>query len=146
MVIDDLSPKCDNTFLLKYSDDVNFLHFFRLPNKDFLQSEFDNVVEWFRQVGLPLNMSKCVTMNFITKRNVSPEPIFDSCGNAIQTVTNCEILGVCFSDNLKQNVHFEYILSKTVKRLYVIRNLKRSSIPKAVMINAYFAFIRSLLL
>ena len=60
LVVDSLSPVCSNTLCFKYADDVSFLHFIRKESEDFLQLEWNNLEEWASNVGLFLNLDKCI--------------------------------------------------------------------------------------
>ena len=44
LVIDSLSPSCSNTKVIKYADDVLFLHFVRQNADDNLQQEWDSIL------------------------------------------------------------------------------------------------------
>ena len=58
LVIDSLSPSCSNTKVIKYADDVLFLHFVR-QNADYnLQQEWDSILRWAASVQLPLNLDE----------------------------------------------------------------------------------------
>ena len=44
IVMDDLSPVCQNSLFIKYADDLTILNFIRQPSDDNLQSEINNVL------------------------------------------------------------------------------------------------------
>ena len=56
------------------------------------------------------------------------------------------IWGVKFSSNLKWNSHFDQIVKKASKRIYLLYNLVRSGCPTDVLLQAYTCYIRSVLL
>ena len=56
------------------------------------------------------------------------------------------ILGVIFSSDMKWYAHIKSVLAKANKRIYIIRNLRRSDCPPYLILHAYIAFIRLLLL
>ena len=57
-----------------------------------------------------------------------------------------KILGVTFSANLKWNSHLEDVIRRGSQRMYIVRNLNRSACPSKLILNAYLAHIRSVLL
>ena len=75
LVIDSLSPVCENSFYLKYADDLTILHFIRQVGDDRLQIEIDHVRDWTANHNLVINESKCCILDVITKRSISCDPI-----------------------------------------------------------------------
>lgn len=67
-------------------------------------------------------------------------------GEVIQQVSSMRFLGITFSSDLKWNVHFRSVFKKASQRVFLIRNLRRSGCPQVLMIRAYLAFIRPILL
>lgn len=146
MAIDDLVPQCRNTSVVKYADDVTFLHFVRCPADDNLQCEWDNLIAWSRHSGLPVNEDKCKIFDVVTKKNIVPCPVMMSNGVQVKQVPSMSFLGVVFSSDLKWNLHFDNVYKKAMRRVFVVRNLRKCDCSPALMTNAYFAFIRSVLL
>ena len=65
---------------------------------------------------------------------------------SVPRVSRLKILGVTFSSNLRRDEHFETILCKAAKRVILIRNLCRAKLPVSLIMSAYVAFVRSILL
>lgn len=145
MVIDDFTCVCPNSFCVKYADDISILHFVRKPCEDNLQLEWDNVVRWSCHNRLPLNISKSCVMDIVTKKDFSLSRVTHAEGY-LKDVSSVFILGVCFSSDLKWNLHFDSVVKKVSKRWYLIYNLVRAGSPPNLLIRAYFAYVRSLLL
>jgi len=61
-------------------------------------------------------------------------------------VNEIPLLGVIFSSDLKWNKHFDVIVKKACRRIYLMYNLVRANCPVNLLIRAYIAYIRSLLL
>ena len=143
---DSLKACLKNTSVIKYADDVTFLHFVRQVSEDHLQDEWDNLVNWSKNNSLPLNISKCRLMDVITKKDLTLSPI--KCSNAenLEQTSSLELLGVTFSSNMKWDAHIQKQLNKARKRIFIIRNLRRSNCPPHLMFQTYTALIRSLLL
>lgn len=146
LVIDDLTPVCENTSIVKYADDVTFLHFIRTASDDKLQSEMCHLVSWSTFVKLPINFDKSCVMDIITKRNMSLNDVYLPDGNVLNKVSSLSFLGVTFCYNLKWNLHIDAVMKKVCKRLFIIYNLRRAGCSKQVMFDCYIAFIRSVLL
>ena len=60
LVIDSLSPLCSNSSMIKYADHVTIVRCIGNISEDFLQLEWDNLVDWSNSVGLVLNFRKVV--------------------------------------------------------------------------------------
>ena len=146
MVIDDFTCACSNSLCVKYADDVSILHFVRKSSDDNLQTEWNNVVDWSRTKRLPINMSKSCVMDITTSKAISLSPVTLSDGELLKRASDVSILGVRFSSDLKWNLHFDSAVKKASKRIYIMYNLVRSGCPPHLLIRAYFAFIRSVLL
>ena len=146
IAVADLVPIHENTSVIKYADDITLLHFMRSVDDDFLQSEFNNVVSWSEAAGLQLNLSKCSIINFVTKKSLHCSPIVCSNGDVLPVKNEVKILGVTFTDNLLWNTHVQNQVKKACKRIFIIRNLKRSGCDEKVIFNVYTALIRSVLL
>ena len=63
----------------------------------------------------------------------------------LERVSSHKVLGVTISDTLRWNEHVCEIVSKASKRLYILRVLKRSGIPREDLINIFYALVRSVL-
>jgi hypothetical protein len=143
--ISSLNTVCHNSRIIKYADDVTLLHFMRNSYEDNLQAEFDNVVSWSRREGLCLNFSKCFVSNFITKKTIHCSSIFAPSGNVISEKDSIKILGVTFSNNFLWNKHVDNVVSKASKRIFVLRNLKRSGCEPNILLHVYKTLVRSVL-
>lgn len=64
--------------------------------QDCLQSEFDNLVAWSDSVGLPINFSKSVVMDIITKRDHCLNPIYVADVGVLRNVSSFTYLVVIF--------------------------------------------------
>ena len=145
LAVDGLSPVCPNTSIIKYADDILFLHFLRSSAEDQLQMEWHNLSNWSRSLHLSVNESKCVVMDIITKANLVTSDIHTSAHELLRKVEHFTFLGVTFSNNMKWNLHVSHIVKKASKRIFIIRSLRRCGCPVKLMMMSYFAFIRSVL-
>ena len=151
LVMNDLSFSCPNSQFIKYADDVLVLHFLKSQADDSLQVEWNSLVSWSNRVNLPLNYDKCCVLDFVTKKSIKLSPILTqnilsgSDSFVLSQVSSLCFLGVTFSNNFKWNTHFEKIIKKSSRRLFILRNLRRSHCPPHLMFQCYVAFIRSVL-
>jgi len=145
-VIDRLSPVCSNSKLFKYADDVVFLHFLRTSSDDCLQLEWNALLQWSVDFSLPVNYNKCKVMDIVTRRDINLLPIQISPGVYVSSVSSLSFLGVTLCNDMKWNVHFENILRKVHKRIYVLRNLRRSNCSADLLWKVYEALLRSVVI
>jgi len=146
IVLDSLSPRCDNSLMIKYADDITILHFVRIASDDSLQSEWDNITSWSNSTGLPVNAAKCAVMDFTTKKNLVLSPVRVSTDSFLPNVTSLKLLGVLLSCDMRWQLHVDSVVAKASKRLYVIRFLRKATCPTDTVTSAYIALIRPLLL
>lgn len=146
LAVDALTPVCSNSTIVKYADDISILHFVREAADDRLQEEWENIVSWSRSAHLPLNLNKCRVLDFVTKRSLSLQPVVVSPDVFLEQVDSHPFLGVRFCTNLKWDIHFDFILKKASKRIFIIRNLRRSGASPSLMWRTYVALIRPILL
>lgn len=145
MFIDNLQGVCENSTTYKYADDVHIVHFMRREDEDMLQREYDHVLNWSSTRRLPINETKCCVLDIITKKSITAHPIIGP-QNSLPQVSSLRILGVTFSADLKWNKHIEIVIKRANKRMYLIRNLKRSGCPSPILKLAYNSIIRPILL
>jgi len=143
--IDSFHSLSENSTIYKYADDIHIVHFVRKSEDDKLQQEYDNILNWSSSNMLPMNETKCRVLDIITKKSLVTSPVISPVGHLPQ-VSHLRILGVTFSSDLKWNTHIETVLSKANKRLYLIRNLKRSGCPPSSLLLAYTSIIRPIIL
>ncbi len=145
VVLDSLSPRCDNSLMIKYADDVTILHFVRTASDDSLQLEWDNITSWSNTTGLPVNAAKCAVMDFNTKKNLVLSPVQVSIDSLLPHVTSLRLLGVLLSCDMRWQSHVDTVLAKASKRFYIIRFLRKATCPSDTILQAYNALIRPLL-
>ncbi len=148
LAIDVLTPVCDNSLIVKYADDISILHFVREGAQDNLQKEWDNLTSWSNSMHLPMNLDKCCVLDFVTKRSLSLslQTVKTSPTQSLKHVDSLSFLGVRFSSCLKWNSHVNFVIKKACKRIFMIRNLRRSGVSPAYMWKMYIALIRPVLL
>lgn len=140
MVIDGIKAVCTNSAMIKYADDLNVLHFIRDESEDELLWEWNHILEWSAQFGLPVNANKCAIMDVITKRGLDVANIPN-----VPSKPHLRILGVTFSCDLSWNEHVRSVVSKANKRMFILRNLRRAGCSSVILLRVYKSMILSLL-
>jgi len=146
IVVDNFSCVCPNSMCIKYADDISLIHFVRFSSHDNLQSEWDNAIKWSKDNCLPINFSKSCVLDIVTKSSLCLSPVNLSNGVTLKNVSCVSLLGVIFSSNMTWNLHFDRVVRKASKRIYLMYNLVRAGCPSELLIRAYVAYIRSIML
>ena len=66
-------------------------------------------------------------------------------GAEIERVEKFKLLGVYFSSDLSWTVHVDYIVSKALRRLFVVCQLVNARVPTKDIVEIYCAIVRSVL-
>ena len=131
--------------VVKYADDVTFLHSIRDTSEDKLQVEWSNLVQWSTENELPINTAKCRVMDIVTKKSMTLKPIMCDPQCSLLQVSSLRLLGVTLSSDMKWDVHFDSVLEKARKRIFVLSNLRRSLCSPDLMYRTYCALLRSVI-
>ena len=70
LVMDSFTTVCNNSIVVKYSDDLTILCFHRNESDDRLQDEIDDISLWSTTHNLCLNQSKSYVMDISTKKSL----------------------------------------------------------------------------
>ncbi len=145
VLVNSITPSCSNTDIIKYADDVVFLHYVRSYSDENLQSEWDSLIDWSKSVSLPVNYEKSCVMNIITKRDLCFSPVVVNDNYSLRSVESFCYLGVSMSSDLKWNSHVDKIVKKASRRIFLLRNLRRGNCSSHLLFLSYISFIRSIL-
>ena len=102
-------------------------------------------INWSQQNKFELNPLKCkeILVNF-SREQPDYSPNFVN-GTIIERVKKAEILGLVITDDLKWSDHVTKITIKAARRLYLLRQLKKSGLDIKGLKCFYVASIRSIL-
>ena len=129
---------------VKYMDDATITEI-RLKSKGSeLQISADEVCSWSATNHLGINTDKTKEMLFSFGNPPDIQPLVMN-GVEIERVHKTKLLGVMITDDLKWDLHIEYIHKKASKRLYFLRRLKRSGLSCDELLIMYISMIRSVL-
>ena len=93
-----------------------------------LQQVVNEISSWSYENHLQLNSSKCKELRTCFKRSPPSYARVISDGLEFEQVSNAKILGVTVRQDLKWNDHIDNITAKAARRLYLLRELKRSGV------------------
>ena len=129
------------TILLKYADDLALLECCHSSaDIENLSKALSEVAAWSRDQGLQLNLSKCHTMNFTSKKlstNLRCLLPITTCLNTdhLQSSDTVKYLGVHLSSNMNWTKHIEQNFTKIRKICYFIRRLKSFKVNPHIVQN-----------
>ena len=123
-----LRPLFETTACIKYADDSTFLcpiyHCDIASSLDSIKAEFKNVQSWSNIHQLSLNLIKSKLM-FFNKRSAIPVNVVDYFKDTnISIVNSLVFLGITFTCNLSWTEHFNLILKRVSRRIFLLRVLK----------------------
>lgn len=144
LAIDSLEAQFDNSFIMKFADDVCLLHFLRDDEDNHLSEEFACILSWSSERGLCVNREKTKLMNFQTKASISP-PVLVVAETAIEVVKSARLLGLTIESNFSWKLHVSQVLSKARKRIFMLHSLSQANAPKSILWMAYCSLVRSIL-
>ncbi len=129
----------------KYVDDLTMAENRSHPKPSQLQSVLNSFSKWTNDNSLSLNPAKCQALQVCFKTDV-PRPTdlkINDC--PLNFVDNAKILGVWLQHDLSWDKNITEMISKTNRRLYMLKMLKRFGFTKDELITVYKGYIRPLL-
>lgn len=127
---DDLRTKHNNNKLIKYSDDSTLIvpcfHNSIAPEDTALNDEFNNIRAWSDSNLLKINERKSNQLRFCLNRR----PCCTCNTPALDSSSSIKILGVTFQTNCLFSSHVNNLIKFLRRSLYIIRDLKLSSVPQ----------------
>ena len=84
-------------------------------------------------------------MNIVTKKNLIVANLKKPDGTPLDNITKTKLLGVILSDNMKWDLHMDYILPRASKSVFLITTLKSLNVSALTLWQVYFAITRSIL-
>ncbi len=144
-MINDLVLQNHPSEMWKFADDTTVSEIGEKNELSTLQMDIDDIATWSMNNSFQLNPFKCKEM-VISFSRLPPvfEPIRIGDRN-LERVTSIKSLGVILRNDLKWTDHVNSIVSKTAKRLYLLRRLKRADVASADLVKFFCSCIRSVL-
>lgn len=129
----------------KYVDDLTIAENRSHPNSSDLQGVLDSFSQWTNQNSLSLNPAKCQAMQICFKTVVPQPPVLKINDCPLNFVHSAKILEVWLQNDLAWDRNISEMISKTNRRLYMLRILKWFGFTKCELITVYKGYIRPLL-
>ena len=110
-----------------------------------IQESIDHTNNWSTSNNLYLNLDKCKELQIsFSKQSSHFQPL--SIGeHRLELITECKLLGMIISDDLKWNKHIDNIVSRASKIIYFLVQIKRAKVEVNNLVKFYKTCIRSLL-
>ena len=118
----------------QFADDITLSYRF----KDIIHAYFTinndliNLTNWANTWKVNFNPSKTNFMRIINKKKLNRLPTIYLCDQPIQESESITTLGVTITRDLSWNAHIKHLISKSSKRLLVIRRFKQCLSRKAL--------------
>ena len=93
--------------------------------KRLYQYDLDCIGQYMLQNGLSLSSEKTNMMLFNSGSNPQKLPAFTLLGDSLEYKQSVKFLGLVFTSKLTWNLHFDYILTKAVKSLNLVKVISR---------------------
>ena len=129
----------------KYVDDLTIAENRTHPDSSQLQVILDSFSQWTENNSLSLNPAKCQALQICFKTDVPHPTELKINGCSLNFVDHAKILGVWLQHDLSWDKNISEMISKTNRRLYMLRMLKRFGFKKDELITVYKGYIRPLL-
>ena len=142
-MINDLAVSGVNRW--KYVDDTTESETIPKGAVSKIQESVDHTINWSTSNNLHLNLDKCKELQIsFAKQSNQFQPLTIG-EHRLKIVTECKLLGIIISDDLKWNGHIDNIVSRASKRIYFLVQLKRAKVEVNNLVKFYKTCIRSLL-
>ena len=119
MFVSTINTNNESARLIKFADDLTLVE--SLIREGSLSNSLETIVSWSKENNMPLNSKKCKQM--LIKKNTEIS-LASYRIPGMQQVTEVQILGVTFSDDLKWKLHFKRVTLAASRRLHLLRCLR----------------------
>ena len=118
-----------------------------LPDKcNMLLRHIESIEEFAKMNKMMVNKQKTKVMKFTRARKLDfPLEVAFSDGEHLEVINDIKLLGVMINDKLSWTTNTDYICSKAMKKLWLLRNMKKSGLTQNELKYAYVKEVRSLL-
>ena len=141
--LEDTLPEQLKVSTEKYADDCTQHQVVSAASGSNLQKSINEINNWATLNRMTVNVKKTKDISFT---DAVPEPPRLYIGNEpIERVNVFKLLGVSIQNNLKWNAHVEEIIRKANKRLFHLRESRKSKSPVEIGIITYQSKIRPIL-
>ena len=130
----------------KFVDDLTALEIIPRNSPSMMNFIVDDTQRFAVKNNMCLNPPKCksMTINFLHYKSCVISPIVTG-GSTVEQVSSFKLLGLFNSEDLTWNIHCDYVLKKSNKRLYILRQLFKCGLAKSEIVNVYCTSIRPII-
>ena len=115
-----------------------------IPSKNIqTQKSLDKICEWTNRKKMLINSDKTKYMIINYSKNYQFSTRLSLEGKVIQQITQTKLLGVMVDDSLSWQANTNYIVRQAYKRMTILQNLYKFSVPLEDLILIYKLYIRS---
>ena len=142
----DCSASSSSNLLVKFADDTTVLGLITNDNETEYRDEVQHLASWCGNNNLLLNTKKTkeIIIDFRRSRPQNHRPL--SIGlEVVERVSSFKFLGVTVAEDLSWGTHIASAVGKAQQRLYYLRKLRSSHIPRPLMVNFYNCAVSSVL-
>ena len=125
-------------FKSQIASDIEVGHNHFLPQQNFKsQSHLDKISDWTDRNLMKLNAdkSKYMVVNFTDNYQFTTRLNLEN--KVLEQVNETRLLGVVINDKLTWNSNTDFIVKKAHKRMILLHNLFKFSLPVSEMVNVY---------
>jgi hypothetical protein len=115
-----------------------------LPSEMIKSNQYmETLSEWTKSKQMKLNVKKTKYMLINFTKNYQFNTRIYLEGNLLDQVHEARLLGLILSDDLSWKSNTEFLVKKAYKRMSILTNLFKFSIPREELIDIYILYIRS---
>ncbi len=142
----DCSASSPSNLIVKYANDTTVLSLITSNDETDYRNDVQHLASWCDNNNLVLNTKKTKEIIVDFRRNgpINHRPLFIS-SEAVERVSSFKFLGVTVAEDLSWGSHITSAVGKAQQRLYHLRKLRSTHIPRPLMVNFYNCAISSVL-
>ena len=121
----------------KLADDCTQYEIIQRDSNSNIRQSLDALNVWAVANKMQLTPKKTKDMWICFRNDIGPPPLLSHGSDIIERVTSFKLLGVWHQNNLKWLRHIEEMTKRANKRLYYLRECRRTKLPAEVGITCY---------
>ena len=123
--------------------DIQTSNIYIPPNNIQTQSSLDKICDWTNRKKMLINADKTKYMIINFNKNFQFTTRLHLEGKIIHQINQTKLLGIMVDDSLSWQANTDYIVKQAYKRMTILQNLFKFSVPLDDLIVIYILYIRS---
>jgi hypothetical protein len=107
--------------------------------------EWRHICNWALENELPINFNKTHVLNIIIKKSLQVSTLLKPDKIPLENVSQTKLLGIILSNNMKWDLHLNYVIPRASKSVFIIISLKTLGVSYTTLWHVYYALTRSIL-